>query len=484
MRKLTGLFLGAGATCEVGMPLVWELTSELRRWLTPEKLRGFNASWHAQGGGHSAGTIEHLVRLLEHPDLHYEAILGSLETEYRRLGASREAQLDFHGLYGWLIEMVYHLLYFRHVRNTEFFERVLPTLDGIANFAAENAPLWVFTLNHDLMIECFAARHRIKVSCGLGSEIVELPRRDGSGRKIGVLRAEALGAADFEAGSRPFIRHGEPGINLLKIHGGLDQFTFRDGKDLLRVLPDEDSIAGVLGALRAANEELFYLHEGRKPKATNEIAYADDAGEMQFLRRTLLSGAFKFDPNRDQVLPKKTLDHFRSNLNWVSRLICIGYGFGDTHINQLLRGWLEATPDRHIEIVDPFVKAIPPFLLHVPHQVTIVRSSGSDYLDRAAGIVRTRSEVVAKQLTAYSRGRPKEEVQEDLRTFINANMESVVRAFVERVKDLPLKEDGDLDIEKIGTTPEEYARKFLEEQGRTNPDAMIEAFLASRSSAS
>jgi hypothetical protein len=35
IAKLTGLFLGAGASYEVGMPLVWELTEELFRWLTP-----------------------------------------------------------------------------------------------------------------------------------------------------------------------------------------------------------------------------------------------------------------------------------------------------------------------------------------------------------------------------------------------------------------------------------------------------------------
>ncbi len=34
------------------MPLVWDLTKELTRWLTPEKLRTLNGSWRSQGGGH------------------------------------------------------------------------------------------------------------------------------------------------------------------------------------------------------------------------------------------------------------------------------------------------------------------------------------------------------------------------------------------------------------------------------------------------
>jgi hypothetical protein len=43
--RLTGLFLGAGASVEVGMPLVPELTAELKGWLTPDKLRELNAFW-------------------------------------------------------------------------------------------------------------------------------------------------------------------------------------------------------------------------------------------------------------------------------------------------------------------------------------------------------------------------------------------------------------------------------------------------------
>jgi hypothetical protein len=42
MKPLTGLFLGAGASYEAGMPLVWELTAEIRNWLTADKLRELN----------------------------------------------------------------------------------------------------------------------------------------------------------------------------------------------------------------------------------------------------------------------------------------------------------------------------------------------------------------------------------------------------------------------------------------------------------
>ena len=82
--SLTGLFLGAGASYEVGLPLVWELTTELKDWLTSDKLCSLNLGWRAQGSGHPDAVIEDVARTLAIPNMHYESILGYLETQYRR----------------------------------------------------------------------------------------------------------------------------------------------------------------------------------------------------------------------------------------------------------------------------------------------------------------------------------------------------------------------------------------------------------------
>jgi len=143
----------------------------------------------------------------------------------------------------------------------------------------------------------------------------------------------------------------------------------------------------VLRSLQAANENLLYAEPGfpaGKVKATNEISYADEQGDMQFMRRTLLAGAFKFDQRSPQVLPHAFLDQFRANLNRVSRLICVGYGYGDAHINAILRQWLEFGSDRRIEMVAPGTTTCPPFLGHLAGQVTLEDSFATDYLERYA----------------------------------------------------------------------------------------------------
>jgi hypothetical protein len=378
-----GLFLGAGASFEAGMPLVWDLTAEMKAWLTPEKLRELNRGWRTQGTSNDDAVIDSVVSSLVNPTMHYENILGNLEVQFKRPNNLRQ---QYHGLYSWLVELVYHLLYQRHVRNEVFIVRALRFLEGIAGLAQANAPLWLFSLNHDLIVECIAAQYGVRLDCGFPGS-ASLPLRDARGSRVGDLKAQSLEGSVLSARGLGFTNLSDPGINLIKIHGALDVFTVNDGRDLLKLAPTGEGAQGVLQSLRAANENLLYASPGfmdGRVKALNEIAYADESGEMQFMRRTLLSGAFKFDQHTSQVLPRAFLKQFQDYLLQVTQLICIGYGCGDAHINDALRNWLEFSEMRRLELVAPGTKSCPGFLGHVASQVTLVDEFATDYLERYA----------------------------------------------------------------------------------------------------
>jgi hypothetical protein len=182
-QMITGLFLGAGASFELGMPLVWDLTAELRAWLTPDMLRGFNHGWRPQGGGYPDEVIEDLAAILQTPGMHYESMLGHLQVQFRRSSRFRQ---DYHGLYAWLVEVVYLLLYHRHIKNESYISMGLRYFEGIIGLAREIKPLWIFSLNHDLVVECLCAQYGISVNSGF-VETAVLPRLDGAGKKTGDL---------------------------------------------------------------------------------------------------------------------------------------------------------------------------------------------------------------------------------------------------------------------------------------------------------
>jgi hypothetical protein len=206
------------------------------------------------------------------------------------------------------------------------------------------------------------------------------------------------------------------------------------------LLPEGSDTFAYVEALRAVNEDLFYPFPGSpsgRVKATNEIAYADDSGVMQFLRRSLLSGAYKFGTRSHQVLPKSMLRHFQANLNFVTNLICIGYGLGDLHINAIIREWLEFTSDRQLEIVNPLIEGVPPFLLHLSPQVTLTKSDTTEFLDQRSGIKRSSLDKLKKQLATTLRRRGKQRAAQNIDDFRNMNQKRIAEFISQKVSELP-----------------------------------------------
>ncbi len=308
---VTGLFLGAGVSLESGMPLVWDLSAEIRAWLTPDKLRELNRGWRAQGSGNPDEVIDALVASLLDNAMHYENILGNLEVHFNRPTPAAKGHLrqSYHTLYSWFVELVYHLLWHRHVRNESFIARSLRYLEGIAGLARQNEPLWIFSLNHDSIVECVAAHYGVRLDCGF-SGTARLPLRDATGKKIGELPIDTLGTDRLEKSGFDFRNLSQPGINLIKMHGSLDVFTANDGRELVKLAPLGFGVNGVLESLRAAGENLIYVVPGyqngkvkapqrdhvRRRNRRDAVSEKDHLIRRVQIRPSLHASAATFDP--------------------------------------------------------------------------------------------------------------------------------------------------------------------------------------------
>jgi hypothetical protein len=368
-NESVGLFLGAGASFELGMPLVWHLTGEFKGYFTPEHLRDLNAGWIRQGGGYDSSVIETTLSLLRRDDLHHENILGYLQTVSRRPHQAFAEQYD--GMYQRMVETVYFLLYHRQVASLPYITQGFPPFEGLAGFMKKSSPVWTFSLNHDVMVQLLALHCGIPLRDGFWPEkTLTLTSNKPHAAKAQLL-ADVLSEEELNRSNLHLFKPGEADINLVRLHGALDIFTFRDGLDLCRLRPIGSEIDGVLAALRTANDEIGYWDRGGKARVVNELPYSDETGQEQFLRRTLLAGAHKFSQRFSQTLPQKMLDIFRSYVNSVQRLYIVGYSFGDAHIDLVIRNWLEFSGERSIVIVDPSRESVPPQLAHLALQIEI-----------------------------------------------------------------------------------------------------------------
>ena len=462
-RALTGLLLGAGASYDLGMPLVWELTDKLKRWLTPDKLRSLNGHWRSAGPGfgYPDEVIEDLRSVLERKDMHYENILGYLQVQSHR--SSYELQ-SYSGLYMFIMELVYGIMQEQHLLRVDYIQKNIRYLDGITVLAEANVPLWIFSLNYDLIIECFAADVGIRLASGFTQDTVSIPKRNEHGALIGVLEAEVLPEQVLKTQGLPFFNDGEQGLNLLKIHGSLDVFTFRDGHDVLKFLPCGSGVRGVLESLRGANHDLRYIDPmwpGGVVHSINEIVYADEMEEMQFLRRSLLAGAYKFDDRYNQVIPNELLNHFESNLNRLTSLVCLGYGYGDQHINRVIRNWLEFRGERHLIIVDPNISDVPSAFLHLASQVELIAFDCTTYLDQIGNINRSPLEQAERRLDNWTRNKGAEAYSE-FDAFLQQELYQCADKVIEWGKSLPMS-NGDIDLEALELPLEELTKSQLAE---------------------
>ena len=471
--KLTGLLLGAGASYDVAMPLAWELTGELKRWLTSDKLEELNGGWRAHGLGYSDEVISTLSTALTVESMTYEHIMGNLQVHDSRYGDP-----GYHGLFAFLSEIVYALLKERHVLNIGLIERSISYLAGIATLAEINSPLWVYSLNHDLIIECFSAHSGVPIKSGYSDEMIPLPQRNVAGDQIGELKGRVLSRSQLATGQTDFFNLGEHGINLLKIHGSLDEFIFNDDQDLLKLVPIDNTVRGVIETLQIANEYLRYVDPGFPDGyavALNEIAYADADGEMQFLRRTPLAGVFKFQNQSSQTVPNELLALFEGRLLYLTTLVCVGYGFADQHVNQAIRSWLELSDDKHLTIVDPTITCIPAMFLHLHPQIDLIKSSATEYFDQVSGVTRSRRETI--ELSFGSRMRQnKDAVGPMWDRFLDQRTADLVDQSIEWAKMLPWR-DGDIDIEAMGLTDEELIELFKQQVALPSVDDVLEDFL-------
>lgn len=391
----TGLLLGAGASYECGMPLVGDLTQRIRGILTADRLRQRNARSRAHGTSHPDATVEYLVDLLGRAEMNYESVIGNLDIMYRRFGGHGDGQ-HYYGLKLEMIQMASLILVDRHKMLTSLLPVHMRYLDGIIGLANQNKPLWIFSLNHDLFMECVAAANGIPLNSGFpGATKIPIPYRNG---KSGSYVEASLLSSDELERFMPFTTIG-PGINLLKPHGSLDTFLFHDGRDYLKLRPLEPSAAGVLESLRVVNEEL----RQSVPRAdgltvTNEIVCLDEDQNLQFLRRSILAGPFKFKIEPVDTGKHDMMSYFRGGLNYLTELVSIGYGFGDAHINWAIRLWLEFSSERRLVIVDPHRTTIPVDLLHTAPQVTLDKATAFEFLERFSPTPLTTAERLARTL--------------------------------------------------------------------------------------
>lgn len=358
MNKTKGFLIGAGASYELGFPLVDELTVEFKKALlqvidlpyykTPIEIKNI------------------LLPLLNKNALNYEDIIGRIEVEIQR-NENTKLHQDWNGVLQRYLEAIFCLLLERHNKNKIYIENRLKYLEPIKKYC-DKSPLWIFSLNHDVLVEVLAKYLNIPIKYGFKGKV-----------NIAGFNFEQLTRDDMENNRFDFIQN-EGGINLVKIHGALDVFVQGDEKNYLKIDDVDSGVEDTANIINNLLENDASVKEG--VKCTNQITYYDDNNVLQFLRMTIMSGKHKYSARVSHNMDDWFFKIFKGHINYVQELFCIGISFQDQHVNDVLYEWLSFSEHRKLVIVNPHIKKIPNTFSHLSEQVEIIDKGFIEFINK------------------------------------------------------------------------------------------------------
>lgn len=277
--------LGAGASKDAGMPLVAELTHALRKQLS--SLCDINGSPCPEFGRIFDFVQQYDQSVASNYERLFEWIKIILDVEREPFRKLIKIDID-----PKLIEAMAHFMMVVGTEIARLFNsyQTSPSyLAMLGDFISSNERLKVFTLNYDCCLEDACRDAGIDVTTGFDPV------------------NHHWNSALFEQQSK--------GINLYKLHGSLRWFGARD-----RNLPDDDF-----------RRHLVPLE--LRPEATLPSGWEPSPSP------TLVLGPEKIHPFDPFVT---LLSEFQKAMYSANTLVIIGYGFGDSHINELIDRSLDA----------------------------------------------------------------------------------------------------------------------------------------------
>jgi len=360
---MKALFLGAGASYEVGMPLVWEFTNVLRRVVLKRidtNLFNFKNDLELKN---------EFISLFENHDLHYEQIVAHLENLYISSRSDIYKREVVHGIIIQLIETIQLLLLEDQSLIKELLTHRIKDYYGLKEYLSKKEPTFVYSLNHDVLFEEVCTYLSLPFSDGF---------YDDSRGFENIAPFSSISSKQLERGELNFFKGNTLGFNLVKLHGSLDIFAIEDMDYFIKAKALGQYVGGHIDSIVSIEKTNALICHRDQYRVTNELTVEDDTGGIQFLRRSLLSGGNKFKDEMSQIAPATLLDYFKKSLKKINELTVIGYSFGDDHINDILGAWA-SKPGKLVRVFDPYMTEIPDCLGEHDLEIQIINGGFTDF---------------------------------------------------------------------------------------------------------
>lgn len=373
------LLIGAGFSCDAGMPIVKEFTKFFFKRLNHNVVKEFlqNAKRGNPYSGNPqlvSSAFDDVFKIYEkhynNADSDYERFLKEIQDLYRK-SRDNNYSSTIHYIFGLFFEQVFQLFIdFQNKRHKiyeitkEFYKDMMDLLD-------DKEALWVLSLNHDLIIEFLCFDYNVPLSFG-GTDTISFPISNLNFEEI--INFTQIPQCDLDIHNAEFIK-GEKGINLIKLHGALNEFAYDDKSKLIHVKPAKnESSSSYLEQVNTVLTKMKHYVKGQYMPVIGELAVSDMQGVCQFFKKSILTGGYKYGKTFEQKAGEEKMNLLKQVLLQTEELIIMGYGFNDEHINNRIDEAMILNQKLKLIIADPFLNSLPAIIERHNHNNRITKA--------------------------------------------------------------------------------------------------------------
>lgn len=364
MKK--GLLVGAGFSYDFGMPLAKELTEVFLGLFNKRNVKSLaavlskNNPYTDDRPINKEAIFEGLDLLLKYKNSsgsNYEELFSDLQNLG---GSSKKNQSDkdsYHYLFSIFYDIIHSILSIYQVESYAIlFTKNIQWHSKFSSLLSDEET-WIFTLNHDLYMECLAIDLNIPITYG-DKENISFPVSNQEMNNI--LNLTYSESSSLDKDTLDFIKN-DHGINLVKLHGGLSELDYK-GKSIIcnQSLNKNNSVELIHDFKKI--ESLAYFHEGKKIPSGKDRVITNSEGELDIITKSMLTGGRKYSKTTNAKKGEEKLKILDEVLNELDELTIIGYGFGDPHINSRISNAMVLNKNLKLRIVNPTNVSNPKFL--------------------------------------------------------------------------------------------------------------------------
>jgi hypothetical protein len=298
----------------------------------------------------------------------YEELLKRIEDK-TSVGSQSDKD-SFHFLFSVFYGLIHKILVeYQNESYRTLYQSNSPWFHDLKGLMSPSEPTWIFSLNHDLYVECLAIDFGIPITYGNSTEFVfPISNLDPSNK----LYLYARESTRFDNLDGRWIQ-GQSGINLVRLHGGLAEQRYRDAALLCDPTLKWIHSSQLIDELNRI-EKMGFFHRGEQVAGGGENRFVTGPdGTLDVLNRSMLTGGNKYSVTTNEKKGEEKLKLLTDVLKDREELLVIGYGFGDEHINTRISNAMLLNPALKVVIVDPFRKATPDCLRQFDYKLRVLR---------------------------------------------------------------------------------------------------------------